>query len=89
MQILCVKEHFTNSQAREKQKTGNKAKSISALYLLTSPLPYLLIVWKNTYLMRILYFKVICVFKLSIIVLISTANIEGIQFLRTGNRLVT
>ena len=95
MQILPVKEHFTNSQARGKnkqtnKKTGNKAKRISLVYLLlSSPLPYLLIIWMSIYLIRVLYFKVICAFKLSIIGLISTANTEATKFLRTDKRPVT
>lgn len=92
-QILPAKEHFTNSQAREwKQKTktpktGSKTKRISVPYLLPSPsficLQYgRIFTWWEYY---ILSWSVY----LSIIVLISTANIEAIQFLRPDNRLVT
>lgn len=46
-------------------------------------------IMKNIHPMEKLYFKIICVFKLNIVALTSTANVEAIQFLRPSNRLVT
>lgn len=91
--FTCQRAFHQQPSKRKKQtnkKTGNKAKRISLVYLLlSSPLPYLLIIWMSIYLIRVLYFKVICAFKLSIIGLISTANTEATKFLRTDKRPVT
>ena len=74
---------------QEKKKLEIEPKEYELPALSSSPLPYMLIVWKNIHLMGKLYFKMICAFKLNIVGLISKANVEATQLLRSDNRLVT